>query len=102
MTDTELRDIFKYKKFKLSSDDSTVYFELSSVRKNGEYIGEYTVKVTNGEFFMTFDPANLGPFQNIWVITENGDKILLNPLISKLKSGHTITLEQISEEDVPN
>lgn len=102
MTDQELRDIFKYKKFRLSSDGSIVYFELSSVRKNGMYIGEYTVKVESGKFIMTFDPATIGPFLNVCVITECGNNILLNPLTSKFKSGQTIVLERIPKEDVPD
>ena len=53
-------------------------------------------------YTMTFDPIKLGPFQNIWVITENGDKMLINQLIPKLKSGETITLTQVQEEQIPD
>ena len=101
MTDQELKDIFKYKKFRLSTDNSIIYFELNRVFKKNEYIGDFVVKSNNGMYIMTFDPINLGPFQNIWVITENGDKILLNQLIPKLKVGETITLTQLHDEQVP-
>jgi hypothetical protein len=101
MNDKELRDIFKYKKYRLSSDNSIFYFELSHVFKDGDYVGDYLVKNKDGEFTIVFDPINLGPFQNIWVITENGDKMLFNQLTSKLKTGDTITLTQIKEEQIP-
>lgn len=102
MTDIELRNIFKYKTFKLSYDDSNVYFELDQVWKNGQLLGKYNVKIVNDMCIMTFDPNPLEPFQNIWVIPTSGQKILLNKLAEKLMSGDTITLTEIQDGEIPD
>lgn len=95
MTDIELRDIFKYKKFKLSSDNSEVYFELDQVRKDGHLLGNYYVKVEDNKCIMTFDPPQLVPFLNIWMVLLNGQKLLLNMQLDNLMTGDTITLKEV-------
>lgn len=97
MTNDELKEVFKDKLFKLSSDKSDVYFGTDEVFKNSERLGKYYVKVNNGDFIMTFEARYLEPFQNIWVIPIKGRKILLNRLTEKLMSGDTISLTEIQE-----
>ncbi len=102
MTDIELHDIFKYKTFKLSYDNSDVYFELDQVWKNDQLLGNYYLKIDDNNYIMTFDPNPFEPSQNIWVIPISGQKFLLNKLVNKLMSGDTITLTEIQDSQIPD
>ena len=62
MTNLELRDKFKYKSFRLASDNSIIKFELNQVLSEGTKLCDYQVSYDNGVYKMSFDPSHFGPF----------------------------------------
>lgn len=99
MTNIELRDKFKYKSFKLSTDNNSIIrFELDQVIRDEVIICNYNVEYKNGRYIMSFsNPRDFEPFLNIEVILLNGDVFLLNEDINKLKNSQRITLNEIAE-----
>lgn len=99
MKNLELRDKFKYKSFKISTDNNSIIrFELDQVIRDQVIICNYNVEYDNGKCIMTFtNPSYFGPFLNIDVILLNGDVFLLNEDINKLKNSQRITLNEIAE-----
>ena len=97
MTNLELRDMFKYKSFVLSTDDNSILkFELDQVIRDKEIICDYNVEYKNGKCIMTFtNPSHFGPFLNIEVVLLNGNTFLINEDISKLKNSHRIIMKEV-------
>jgi hypothetical protein len=97
MTNLELRDMFKYKSFMLSTDDNSIIrFELDQVIRDEEKICNYNVEYKNGKCIINFtNPSHFGPFLNIEVILLNGNTFLINEDISKLKNSQRIIMKEV-------
>jgi hypothetical protein len=99
MTNIQLRDKFKYKTFKISTDNNSIIkFELDQVIRDEVIICNYNVEYKNGKCIMSFsNPSHFGPFLNIEVNLLNGDVFLLNEDINNLKNSQRIILNEIAE-----
>ena len=98
MTNLELRDKFKYKKFQLSTDiDSVINFKIDQVFRNKAFICNYHVEYKNDKCIMIFsNPDYYGPFLNIEILLLNGETFLLNPDFSKLRTSQRIVMKEIN------
>ena len=101
MTKSDLRDIFKYKHFAFSHDDSKLYFQLDAVYRNSKYLCNYNVDIENDNCIVKLSTDEYGNFSNITVITVDGKKLLINPDLPNLKYQEVVTLNEIEEESLP-
>ena len=91
---------FKYKNFKLSTDNkSIISFDLNQVWLDNEKICDYRVEVKDGKFFMNFtNPSHFGPFLNIEVVLLNGETFLLNETVEKLRNSQRIIMYEVQND----
>lgn len=95
-----LRDVLKYKKFKIIETGDIIYFDLTRIFKNEQFLSNYELEKIDNKYILKLISDNFSQPNNLWIIKNNGEKFLFNEILSKIN--HSLSLIELQEEQIPD